>query len=1201
MKNKIKMLMICVMVIIANVNSLFCQSTIANNSLSGTAPNPVEFLGSDNGFDLVFNFGGIGGIGEVARFLQSNGNLGIGTNNPQQLLHVSNSGSIRLDVTGVGESFMINTNPVLWHNNNTSNIFVGVGAGISNTPTDVNNTFIGNNAGNNTATSGTARGSHNTFVGNNTGFTNTIGYGSTMVGIEAGFNNTTGKHNNFIGDSAGFSNVTGWGNWFGGYAAGFANIGAAGFIGNWNTYTGHKCGQNNPDGKLNCYYGKEAGFNSTEGEGNCFYGVRSGFVNKGNRAVTPNHEGWDNCFYGHYSGGGVLDPTDATTGSQNCYYGNYAGERDHTGEHNCFFGFRSGSDNDGGNYNSFYGHRSGRNNVTGHYNIFIGDEAAFNNLEGDSNVVIGYDAGRSLVGDDNNSNPDTRNVFIGPQAALSTTGEENIIIGSLANGVPVAPAIFLTNATAIGADAVVRRSNTMILGRNDVNVGIGLSGDATGPVAKLHVDNQRTNIAGMFRSSTNPINWNQGVYALAEQGGFANVGLTGDARTAQIAFPSSLVNIFNFWGIPYNIGTVGRARGSFVNIGGVFEANDPTCQSWNVGMYASASACNTTATAGFFQGFGFSTAPILAISDHTFKDSIQTLTGALTTIARLNPKNFVFKTSTYPYMNLAPGQQHGFISQEIDTVMPELVHEVMQPQIRDSLGNILQDTITIKALDYTSLIPLAIAGIQELSTTKVSACSDPTVADSNQLVKWSGSEKVLCNSIIYDDGERVGIPSTEPYAYVNVSNHQQQVAGHFTSDAEGTTAVLAAEYDEDGGGTEIPAVAGYSKYVNSEDADDGIGGTFLGGLRGVDARADGNNEMEFGVMGQSKNASFANVGVGGAAISPTDSVNIGVLAGADSAAWTNAAIIATSEGVSSTAVNVGILAFASGSANENFGGRFEITDNTGTNYVVYAAAPGSASTSYAGYFDGDVHSTGTVTWTSDARLKNNIQDIDSANALEQLLRLQPKTYEYRRADYPTLTLPQGTQYGLLAQDVEQVFPQLVSDVIQPAKLDKYGRRLSEPVEYKGLNYVGLIPMLISALKEEHAKNEEMENRLEELEARMNTCCQRGAAKTDENDGGNDNTNRMTVELSSMQVIVLEQNVPNPFAEQTSISYFIPDDVRSAQIIFSDMLGRNIKTVEVTLGYGIMTVFASNLSSGQYTYSLLIDGKVEETKKMSKGK
>ena len=55
------------------------------------------------------------------------------------------------------------------------------------------------------------------------------------------------------------------------------------------------------------------------------------------------------------------------------------------------------------------------------------------------------------------------------------------------------------------------------------------------------------------------------------------------------------------------------------------------------------------------------------------------------------------------------------------------------------------------------------------------------------------------------------------------------------------------------------------------------------------------------------------------------------------------------------------------------------------------------------------------------------------------------------------------------------------------------------------------------------------------------------------------------------------------------------------MVFTDLAGNTIKTVEVQSGYGVMTVFASNLSGGQYSYTLLLNGKPAETRKMLKGK
>ena len=79
-----------------------------------------------------------------------------------------------------------------------------------------------------------------------------------------------------------------------------------------------------------------------------------------------------------------------------------------------------------------------------------------------------------------------------------------------------------------------------------------------------------------------------------------------------------------------------------------------------------------------------------------------------------------------------------------------------------------------------------------------------------------------------------------------------------------------------------------------------------------------------------------------------------------------------------------------------------------------------------------------------------------------------------------------------------------------------------------------------------------------------------------------------------------RNVPNPFAEQTTITYNVPAKYGYAQMIFSTIDGRILKTVDITKkGRGTLTVFSNDLSSGMYTYALIVDGKTFDTKKMVK--
>ena len=94
--------------------------------------------------------------------------------------------------------------------------------------------------------------------------------------------------------------------------------------------------------------------------------------------------------------------------------------------------------------------------------------------------------------------------------------------------------------------------------------------------------------------------------------------------------------------------------------------------------------------------------------------------------------------------------------------------------------------------------------------------------------------------------------------------------------------------------------------------------------------------------------------------------------------------------------------------------------------------------------------------------------------------------------------------------------------------------------------------------------------------------------------------KSTVKLSDKNVIILDQNVPNPFAESTVISYNITANFSKAQINFVNANGKIIKTHDIVeKGQGQLTVFANDLSSGVYTYTLVVDGKIIDSKRMIK--
>ena len=84
---------------------------------------------------------------------------------------------------------------------------------------------------------------------------------------------------------------------------------------------------------------------------------------------------------------------------------------------------------------------------------------------------------------------------------------------------------------------------------------------------------------------------------------------------------------------------------------------------------------------------------------------------------------------------------------------------------------------------------------------------------------------------------------------------------------------------------------------------------------------------------------------------------------------------------------------------------------------------------------------------------------------------------------------------------------------------------------------------------------------------------------------------------SLTDVSLEQNMPNPFAATTSIGYNIPHSFTTARIIITDQNGKVIKQLNVSGGKGVVNVDATTLSSGVYSYSLIVDGKKITTKQM----
>ena len=106
----------------------------------------------------------------------------------------------------------------------------------------------------------------------------------------------------------------------------------------------------------------------------------------------------------------------------------------------------------------------------------------------------------------------------------------------------------------------------------------------------------------------------------------------------------------------------------------------------------------------------------------------------------------------------------------------------------------------------------------------------------------------------------------------------------------------------------------------------------------------------------------------------------------------------------------------------------------------------------------DLTVSGDVVVSSDARLKSNIVSLGST--LSRLLLIDGKSYEMK-----------GKQkIGVLAQDIKEVFPELVTE---------------DSNEMLAVNYQGLVPVLINALKEQQSEIETYRDEVSELKDLVN--------------------------------------------------------------------------------------------------------------------
>lgn len=247
--------------------------------------------------------------------------------------------------------------------------------------------------------------------------------------------------------------------------------------------------------------------------------------------------------------------------------------------------------------------------------------------------------------------------------------------------------------------------------------------------------------------------------------------------------------------------------------------------------------------------------------------------------------------------------------------------------------------------------------------------------------------------------------------------------------------------------------------------------------------------------------------------------------------------------------------------------------------------------------DGTVYAKGSCLTASDESFKEDITEINSG--LDKVKNLRGVTYAMKNSDNSDVDSQRSAlrasssdssainssvpieisnrikaerkrkKAGFIAQDLEQVFPEAVYTL---------------PDGKKAIAYSEIIPLLVEAIKEQQVQ-------IEALQQAKN-------AKTrvveDEVIDVSDDTSAM----DEREQAALYSNIPNPFKEETTISYFIPESVSKASLHIYNLQGKQIKQMNLSdRGRNSIVIKGHELNPGMYMYTLIADGKEVDTKKM----
>lgn len=924
----------------------------------------------------------------------------------------------------------------------------------------------------------------------------------------------------------------------------------------------------------------------------------------------------------------------------------HSGRIDLAGACNTSFGYQSLPSYNGGRLNVGAGYLALFTNKNGDYNTATGANAMYLNKEGDMNTAAGFSAlYNNFMG--------SENVGIGYSAMITNTdGTQNTVVGSRAD---VGSAL-LNNASAIGAGAVVTGSNEMILGNSDVRVGIGLSGLTPGPANYLEINADPTSAtytgvggSGLrFRQLTSAStavtmpNFNyltvdaNGDVVLAASNGGSGVywELLGNAGTVD---GTHFIGTTDY--VPVNIRVMNVPSGRIEPPGML----DVTSYGYEALLLGTSAVANT-AIGNYALSSNVSGIHNTAVGTWALRSCTGGTNSAFGTSALL------LNTTGYNNTGIGAAALGNNVSGNFNAGVGE------GSLLLNSSGS-YNSGIGRHALaaNTTGSYNTALGFAADVSTTNLTNATavgaNAVVTASNAMVLGDNNVNVGIglSGITPGPGNKLeintGVSGSSGLRFRQLTSASTPVTmpnfNYLTVDANGDV-VLAAS---NGGQGVYWALLGNAGTVD--------GTNFIGTTDNVPFNIRVNNQPSGRIDHLNNNASFGhlafasfttaqnNTAMGSSALGANTTGNFNTAIGSSALPANVSGIGNTASGMYSLWVNAGghmntstgfsSLSNSDGSYNTGMGA-YSLSNNVTGSYnsgLGYNATVGSTSFNNSTAV-GALSATTTsdqvmlgntsiltvnagpgaaIIWTSDGRYKTdvkaNVPGLEFINALRpvtykwDLHKLNEKIYGDKTAEYE-----QAFASGLDAKS-KLTFTGFIAQEVEAAA-DKAGFDFSgvhKPQSDKdiyGLDYAEFVVPLVKAVQEQQDEIEARDEQISALQSQVETLQSQMAALTSmvQNCCAAPADDRSGTGAGNLNGNVLEQNVPNPFSENTTIRYYVAVAAPNTFIKVKSLNGIEVASFPITAqGSGQIMISGHTLSQGEYLYELIVDGVQVASKRM----